>query len=597
MDNVSVQLEDSRSTLAGPGMGRALSEWLAGLTVGDGLYGLVVAAGVVIRLIDLGRLPLSPAEAGSAWQVWQQWQASKEAFAVASPAYFNFTAPMTQVLGFSDGVMRLLPALFGIGIIILPWFLRQRLGTIGAMLFALMLATSPLYVAVSRTATGDSIALFAALLAAVAWIRWRESGERAWLYTLGIGVGLGLASSPLFYGAVVGLTLAALAKAILGPTFEGEEEPLHLSSTAWRRAALYGGLAFAAAATMLLWYPAGIASAAALPGEWLAQFSLRGDWRSLVDPLLALARYEVLLVLIGLFAIARFLRRGNSLGTFGSYWLLATALLLFLQPGRMANAPLLALPGYLLVALLAKDTLGQKMDLATYGLAGAIVIGGGLILVNLGQYSRVFLYNPQQLSSLWTAFLVVAVLSFAIYFVASWKQAVAIRAMFLGVIALAVFYQWGTAWWLGHEASNDPRERWVRQATDDDVLVLGDLIQGISRQATGTDHGVDIFSTVDSSALRWYLRDFSELRFGATLPPTSRNSLVITPQEEELALTSEYAGAGFGLVHSDMQMFSSANPNPMLDTLRWWLFHDTTSKVSGERLTLWWRADLIQGLE
>jgi hypothetical protein len=48
--------------------------WLSRLTVADGLLGLVLLAAALLRLANLGHLPLSDAEATQALAVWQFWQ-------------------------------------------------------------------------------------------------------------------------------------------------------------------------------------------------------------------------------------------------------------------------------------------------------------------------------------------------------------------------------------------------------------------------------------------------------------------------------------------------------------------------------------------
>ena len=60
--------------------------WLSHLTVADGLLGLVVLAAAVLRLANLGHLPLSDAEATQALAVWQFWQPDTAVLASVSPA-------------------------------------------------------------------------------------------------------------------------------------------------------------------------------------------------------------------------------------------------------------------------------------------------------------------------------------------------------------------------------------------------------------------------------------------------------------------------------------------------------------------------------
>ena len=115
-------------------------------------------AAAIIRFVDLGKLPLSPVEAAEAWSVWQFWQPIGAGIAT-SPAYFSLTSMLLPLLGDKDAVMRLIPALFGLGIVLLPWLLRRQLGVIGALTTSLLLAVSPIQTIVSRTAGGDALAL------------------------------------------------------------------------------------------------------------------------------------------------------------------------------------------------------------------------------------------------------------------------------------------------------------------------------------------------------------------------------------------------------------------------------------------------------
>ncbi len=189
------------------------------LTIADGLFILVGISAVVMRLTELNKLPLSAAEAHEALAVWQFWQPGTAVLSLSSPAYFTFTAMLTPIFGISDGVMRLVPALFGILLVLLPWLLRERLSTVGALVTAVFLTVSPLAVALSRTAGGDSIALFAAFLLLIAWVNGRDSGNGRWFYLFTIALALGLTSSPLFYSALATLGSRLVGTKIRRPPF------------------------------------------------------------------------------------------------------------------------------------------------------------------------------------------------------------------------------------------------------------------------------------------------------------------------------------------------------------------------------------------
>ena len=91
-----------------------------------------------------------------------------------------------------------------------------------------------------------------------------------------------------------------------------------------------------------------------------------------------------------------------------------------------------------------------------------------------------------------------------------------------------MLYQWGTAWQLTHNSANDPRERWVQQATDDELPVLLNTLEKISQRATNSSVGLDLYSAVDSPVLQWYLRDYWQAQIGQTLPPGAQYEVIIT---------------------------------------------------------------------
>lgn len=573
---------------------RSELKWLSQLTVADGLFLLIVVAAAVMRLVNLDRIPLLLAESENALAVWQLWHPESTTAALGSPAYFTLTAPLTQILGFSDAVMRLVPALFGLGVVWLPWLLRAQLGTIGALVTSLLLAVSPLLAVTARTASGDSIALFALLLLVVAFLRFEETADQRWLYTLFAALGLGLASAPLFYSGLVTLAVAWLIHSAIGL-------PLFADRFTWperdvvRRAALFGGVLFVAISTLFLWQPAGLGASARLLADWLAQFSLQGELSELLDPFVAIGRYEMILLVLGIPALIWATWRNQALAAFGLYWVTAILVLMLLQRGVVANVTLITLPGCLAIGLYANAMLARQRDATTWALAGGLLLLGMLMLVNVARYSRVAIHTPQELAPVWITVFAFAFAVVTVYFVATWNAMAAYQGVLLSLLGLFVFYNWGTAWWLGHYAANDPRERWVTVATDDDVRLLASNLRDISRQTVNADGELDVFSTVDTPALRWYLRDFRRLQVGQTLPAGVQNAIIITPsQTENLALGSDYLGSDYGLIRNGLRATATTGQIPLLDTLRWWLFHETTAEINEERIILWLRADLTQ---
>ena len=563
--------------------------WLTRLSVADGLDLLVIAAAAGMRFSELGGIPLSPSEASEAFAAWQFLQPKSLTVAIGSPAYFTLTSLLIPLLGVSDTVVRLVPAVFGLGLIFLPWLLRRQVGIIGALICASFLSASPLNSAISRTAGGDAIALFALLLIAVSVARLRDYANEKWFYVVTVGFGLGMASSPLFYSGLLTVTVALLLAKFFTKESVWFAPP---ERTTIITGLILGALALIGLSTRILTYPAGLGASAQLIGEWLGQFGFSGSLRSTVAPFLVLARYEIALLLLGMVAVVWAIWRSNSLGILLFLWLLITLGLMLLQSAALSNALLATLPGYLLIGLVSTYLLQQRINHRTWVFCGGLLLIGAILLVNITRYLRVSVYE-QDISNLWLGILALAAATLIIYYFWSMSDASIVQGLWLAALILLLAFEWGTAWHLTHTAANDSRERWVNQGTDDDLPLLLRTLQDISRQATNSDADLTLLSAVDTPVLHWYLRDFWQATIGQTVSPDAQHDVIISRAEDEVPqFGTDYIGSDFGLLRSGT-LPAPVSERPFADTLRWWLFHETPVETIEERVILWVRTDLV----
>lgn len=604
-----------------------LDERLAGLTVAHGVLMVILVLAAIFRLGHLDAAPLAPEEAGVAWGAWQFWQPTAAPVAIPSPAYFSLTGLLSLVIGFSDATVRLVPALFSLGLVGLPWLLRGRLGTVGALVSSLLLAFSPVQAVAGRTASGTAVSLFAILLLVIAAVRYQETEDTTWLYTGGVALALGLTSSPLFYGGLTTVALAWLVQQkVLGPvlfapktppvepavppldeteTNDAAETPQPepqtdvstpsslLDNPTYRITAVIVAVLTILLSTFFLFNLNGIGDTAALPAAWLGQFGLSA-MESPLSPFLAIGRYEVVLLVFGIIAIFWAAFQDEPSANFCVYWLVAILILVLLQQGEMQNVALALVPGYLLLGVFANTIIGKLITSTAWGLASGLFILGMVSLLHLARLLRTFNTVPPDLTHLWIIFLAVAFGLTSIYLAANLDWRAALQGTVIAVGLLCLYYQWGTGWWLTQWAANDPRERWVTVATTTDLPVMAHLLEEISQQLTGSDKELDVISAVNSPVLRWYLRDFRNIQFVETLPAVVQNAAVISPFNTELLLDSDYVGSDFGLVWYETPITPETPRSSWIDVLRWWLFHETTAVSATEKVILWVRADLVR---
>lgn len=571
--------------------GMRLRAWAAGITIADGLMVAIGAIAAVARFANLGGPLLSPGEAASALASWQFATTETMAASVASPAYFALTSLLVAVFGGSDLIVRFIPALAGTITALLPWLLRGRVRPFAYITAALFLAVSPLNVAISRTAGGDALALLAVLLLTLATLRWWQQGSRFWAAAAGVAAGLGLTSSPLFFSGLVSLVVAGWLVVRRSDWLVVSGNRQH-----WLAAALAGTATCVLLGASFLLYPAGLGAAFRLFPDWLREFGLpwTAQGGATLSPVLAALRYEPALLILGLTAVAWLAFQRDRAGAALSLWFAGVWVLCVFQPAFLANAALLTLPGYLLVGALAGNLAegnAQPSPRLTLGTAAGLILLGMLLLVSMARFTRLGLWSGSQSSILALATLAFVLAGVAIVIAIAWDNPPARLGAFLGLVALLVYFQWGTGWQLSHFGSNDPRERWVVEGTDDDVYTLVDFLQSTSRQLAKSDDDLTVFSTIDTPVLRWYLRDFGTAQFGPALPVGATPPVVITPADAEPRLAEDYLGTDFTYA---VRRTESPAQLTLTDVLRWWLFRESFAPLSVDRLVTWVRSDLLQ---
>lgn len=624
----------------------------AAFTVADGLMLLIGGVAMWLRFGELARLPLSAAEALAALANWQFWSAAPLETPVSSPAYFAFTHLVMGLGGDGDAAARLVPAVFGLLTVLVVWLWRGRVRPLVWLAAELFLAVSPLLVAVSRTAGGDAIALFALLLLVVALSQWhmasgtwqvargRATGvavvngsvdqlvsrpvdqslavrddslhaptselatrhsslvTRNWAIAAGAALGLGLASSPLFYTGLVALVAAWL----VSRTGRREESPIVADENPggpahYAAAAIAAGVTLAIVATSLLLYPAGLGAALRLFPAWLAQFALPESVAAALSPLLALLRYEPAVFFLGLPAAVWTLMGGGRAGRTLAIWGGFILAVVLLQSSAMVNTAALLLPAYLLVGLLAA-ALGEQRDPApvagrrTGWFTAVAILGlGALMLAAAGRFARLNLLVGENSTLIALAVLAFVLAGAAVVLAMAWESPAARRGAFVGVALLLIFWQWGSAWQLSRLGANDPRERWVVSGTDNDLPVMAGVLGDLSRQLANSERDLSIFSQVESPVLDWYLRGYTGYQSGPAIPVNATADVIIAPADTEPALPNDYFGADFGL---EQREIPNVTPSTVADALKWWLFRESTAATENQRVVLWVRTDLAR---
>ena len=333
-------------------------------TLEHAIYAVALVIAIGLRFLHLGALPLSDAEASWAMQALRITQGLRPAIG-PNPAYVHLTAILFAIFGATNFLARLWPALAGTALVLAPWFIRNRIGRVPAIVLAFGLAIDPGLVAMSHLAGGPMLAISCLVLAVLAW-----SYERRAL--AGVLAGLALLSGPSLWLGLLGIALTwAFISGVVRKiqlqneeNIEDEAEPKTVPGFADFsfqnfRPALYWGIGtILVVGSLLVFSPTG------LSGFVISFWAFIKGWWTLSSvpawqPALALPAYEILPFGFGIAGAVRgILKRDPRIISLGT-WALVAILLAITYPSRqMGDLTWALIPLWILAAY----ELGHHLD-------------------------------------------------------------------------------------------------------------------------------------------------------------------------------------------------------------------------------------------
>lgn len=172
------------------------------------IYSGLVLIALAMRLYDLGGRAVHHDESLHGYFAYQLFNGGGYDHNPLMHGMLQFQMIATSFFFFgdSDFTMRLPMAMFGTGLLLVPLILKPRIGQVGALIAAFLLAFSPSLLYYSRFARNDIfMAVFALALVGVMW-RYMDERKNRWLYIAAALIALGFATKETQY-----ITIALLA--------------------------------------------------------------------------------------------------------------------------------------------------------------------------------------------------------------------------------------------------------------------------------------------------------------------------------------------------------------------------------------------------
>jgi len=165
------------------------------------LYVTFFVIAIVTRFYDLGVRVMSHDESLHTLYSWNLYAGKgyQHDPLMHGPSLFHITALMYFLFGDNDFTARIGPALFGVAMVILPYWFRPWLGRLGALAASFMILISPGLLYYSRYIRHDTFLDFFTLLMFLAFFQYMRTRANRWLYIGAAAVSLMLSTMEAAY--------------------------------------------------------------------------------------------------------------------------------------------------------------------------------------------------------------------------------------------------------------------------------------------------------------------------------------------------------------------------------------------------------------
>jgi len=469
----------------------------------------LAAGALALRLPQLDRRPMHGDEANQAVKAGMLWQSGLCLYDPEEhhgPSLYWLTLPSLWLSGANDfaasteSAYRIVPVVFGVGLILLLPLVGDGLGRGAVVLAALFTAVSPAMVYYSRYYVQEMLLVcFTFAVIAFGW-RYVRTRSLGWAVAAGASLGLMHATKETWIlaaaamGAALGLTLAWTLWAA-GTKRSGVSETIAAIRACLRPGALVAGAA------------AAVVVAAALYS------SFGQHWRGPLDSVLAFGTY---------------LRRGSDPGIHAHPWDYYLRLLLANRPARGFFWSEGLIVGLALVGLAAAVARGVRVGwhwrLASatgeHGEDARGTTGSGLCLF-LGLYTLVLmaLYSAVPYKTPWCmlSFLhgMILLAGVGACAILRWCPGIWGKAAALVLLGAGTAHLGWQCYWLNFRLAADQRNPYVYAHSSSDVRNLAERMEGLARVSReGHQMIVHVVTPDNYWPLPWYLRRFHQDRVG-----------------------------------------------------------------------------------
>ncbi len=570
------------------------------LTIEYILYAAVFILGVALRCWQLGLYPLSNLEAGQALAALSLYRGEPVEATAYSPLLVSLQGLAFLLLGHSEATARLVTALLGSALVLLPALFRRQLGFKICLIAAALLAISPTAIFLSRTISGETATALGAMMLLAGFFNWVVKGKTGWLVLLAAGLAIMLTSGPMASATLLIFALIVLAR---WSVFKALWTHALAQSAPTRRPFQQAGLFFivlllilATAGTMNL---GGFGVTTGLLTDFLSRFSLQPRLDGGFNAIFLLTMYEPLLLVTGLAGVSLAILSQNVIRQSMAGWLAGALLIDLVMGGRPHGAAVLAVTPLAFLSAFALAELGESLERYGQWATEGIILAAGLVIAVFGYIGLTgWLVRPcgadDTLCQMAWLQPLAALALFGVIIGFFWlmnDRAAALRGAALTAIAVGLLVSVNITWRLNYGPlpllANQPLAGIV-PTTGLTALVDTLTTEAIHRTGDKDMLTVSIVGTPEPS-LWWQLRNYKKLAMVASPQEAAASEAIITPAgqgDTEFNLGEAFVGQDFGLEAAWWPFIQSPK-----DLFNWFTFRNTAAPIPAEstKVVLWLR--------
>ncbi len=553
------------------------------ITIEQSLYAGVFLIALAIRFIRLGQLPLGDSEAKLALQALELVRHQPILYQGAQSLYLVGTTALFFLLGPSTFLARLIPALAGTLLCLVPLLFHEKIGQKAALVLAFLLAIDPGLVAVSRSADGRMLSVLF-LAAGFAFFQKRKTA------LAGVSLGLALLGGPsIWLGLLICMITWLIVRFVLGTGRDGEDRP-EMQPFDWRQGLLWLGGTVLAIGSLGMLVPDGISAAGlGLVNFWKGWFSPSGI--SFAYLILALIVYQPVGLVLGVIqSVVGF--RNESLVDRALFtgWMVALVVVLVYPAHQAADlvwclAPLLALAARQLADLLEYNPEQSRETIIYAACAAALTVFLFFDFLNIFGNMQGESDIQLRLIRAVIAIVLLAISGILVYIL--WGTPMTVKGLSWGILAALSFFCFSTTWSAAGLGNDPAAQIWRADPLFGQENLFTSSVTDISTRNNSDPQSIEIVvQGLDSPALRWVLRDDSNAIFSDTLPVDAKPDMIVTADQPGLSQPAEYSGQDF--TWEEAPNWSILLPK---EWLRWFAFKTAPSEKTS--IILWVRSDLF----